>query len=169
MKIIQCTLLPSSLEYCKFNRSYHHETKSIKMTSASPSPLLLLVASAALAWSSAEGFIHPPSQTSPLQMQMHHTRHAQHCRLSNQLNLSNSVENDIETATPLNDLPLHVVLASDLNTSLETTIPDTRSEEAKNMLAMEMSEVGPEGIMPFAPMMTFQKFLTMQVCVCCVF
>jgi len=57
------------------------------------------------------------------------------------------------------DMPLDVVSASDIDNASPST------EEARDMLTLEMSEVGPEGTMPFAPMMTFQKYLTMQVCV----
>lgn len=63
------------------------------------------------------------------------------------------------------------VVSKDAPSSGSTTVSDSSTpsdsstEEALSMLSLEMSEVGPEGIMPFAPMMTFQKFLTMQVCV----
>lgn len=43
--------------------------------------------------------------------------------------------------------------------------PDETSEEARNILELETTAtgVGSDG-MPFAPMMTYQKYLTMQVC-----
>ena len=41
------------------------------------------------------------------------------------------------------------------------------SEGVHNLLAENSSEVGPDGVIPFAPMMSFQKYLTMQVCAFC--
>jgi hypothetical protein len=42
---------------------------------------------------------------------------------------------------------------------LPTTSP---AEEARGILALENEVLGPDGL-PFAPMMTYQKYLTMQV------
>ena len=59
-------------------------------------------------------------------------------------------------STVEDNIPLDVVSASDI----------VSSEGVHNMLAENSSEVGPDGVMPFAPMMSFQKYLTMQVCAC---
>ncbi len=40
------------------------------------------------------------------------------------------------------------------------------SDEARQLLALEMNGVGPDGI-PESPMMTYEKYLTMQVCSSC--
>ena len=95
----------------------------------------LLAFAAAAALSDADAFTHHPS------VMRHSSSMHQKC---NHLHLSTLDE----------EIPLDVVSASDIPTV----------DNAKDMLKQEMSEVGPDGVMPFAPMMTFNKFLTMQVC-----
>jgi hypothetical protein len=116
--------------------------KQHKMTIVIPSPWLRILIAAAVLTSTANAFAHHPVRPSSVTCQRHSSMYK-----PTQLQLS-TVEN--------NEFPLDVVSASDI------TPPS--SEKARDLLALESSEVGEEGVMPFAPMMTFQKYLTMQVC-----
>lgn len=68
--------------------------------------------------------------------------------------------------TPAGEAVLQAEVAEATNTAFETadmTMVVAPSDEARQLLALEMNEVGPDGI-PESPMMTYQKYLTMQVC-----
>ena len=50
--------------------------------------------------------------------------------------------------------------------SSSTSTTSSPAEEARGILALENEVLGPDGV-PFAPMMTYQKYLTMQVSILC--
>jgi hypothetical protein len=108
-----------------------------KMTRSPTSPWLLLLATAAAISTSVDAFAHRSSVMGRRNSFVHQKLLPLHF-----------------SATEIEEIPLDVVSASDIATP----------EDAKDMLALNLSEVGPEGVMPFAPMMTFKKFVTMQVC-----
>ena len=110
-------------------------------------PLLVLASAVSLS-STADAFAHQPSLIRHSSMMM------QHYRAVTKLHQSSTIEN--EEIMP----PLDVVSESDIfASSSEEIIQDRVTLESIEV------EVGtPLGVMPFAPMMTFQKYLTMQVC-----
>lgn len=110
--------------------------QSAKMTRTYTSPRLLWLAAAAIS-TSVDAFAHHSPVTCRGNTVIHQKLPSLH-----------------HSATESEELPLDVVSASDI----------APPEDAKDMLALNLSEVGPEGVMPFAPMMTFQKYVTMQVC-----
>ena len=72
---------------------------------------------------------------------------------------------------PAGEAALQAEVAEATNTAFETADMTTvvaPSDEARQLLALEMNEVGPDGI-PESPMMTYQKYLTMQVCLILLF
>ena len=56
-------------------------------------------------------------------------------------------------------------LVVDDTSKVTSTLVNTVVEEARELLAMENEILGPDGA-PLAPMMTYQKYVTMQVSVC---
>ena len=80
-------------------------------------------------------------------------RLAEQLRLSNQQSQSSGSEDEVTSTSIQEELLQEEVTAA---ASSET------SEEARNILASESEALGPDG-MPFAPMVTYQKYLTMQV------
>ena len=54
------------------------------------------------------------------------------------------------------------LMAEEVPANRGTEAASEASEEARTILASESEALGPDG-MPFAPMVTYQKYLTMQV------
>ncbi|KAL3804329.1 hypothetical protein HJC23_011257 [Cyclotella cryptica] len=131
----------------------------------SSSCVVLFFTTAVLVSSIADAFcVHPParlpSMLLPYKLCMRRSRNFHPARLSNQVHLSSGSMDDsiIDESFDTRGFSSSRSTTASVDSS---TSSDSSAEDARSMLALEMSEVGPEG-MPLAPMMTFQKFLTMQ-------
>jgi len=135
----------------------------------SPSWILLIAAaSVILATTTTDAFAPQPptlltmtSRTSMYASQsetsFQRARLAEQLRLSNQVDNDNSVDDNSQVAEREAEAAT-VESVEDAATATTSTVSPDLSEEAKSLLALEMGEVE-----PFAPMMTYQKYLTMQV------
>ena len=92
-------------------------------------------------------------KTSPLASSFQQARLAEQLRLSKQQTHHEDITADMSTEK--ND---------STDGSNEGDAAASSSEEAWHSLETERDELGPDGL-PFAPMMTYEKYLTMQVCV----
>jgi hypothetical protein len=75
---------------------------------------------------------------------------------------SSATTNGSEEGVAAVDAALFGLVVDDAS---KVTLANTVVEEARELLAMENEILGPDGA-PLAPMMTYQKYVTMQVSVC---